>query len=242
MTRTPREETKRQILETGVKLLMERGLEGGCENVGMSDVLSVIADGSGRRITNASVYGRIWANQNEFHRDLLLVAAEQFPDGEEVAMRQVASTVLSALPLDTVEQRRFAFSEVCRQAGAAHLHSLAQSRSWQTWLAIWAITVSTPTLDDDRERGPAIAHRHAMAVNAMATVLEEILAKVQGTLRPGITIYQLSMSIYALSEGLVLHDRFAPDDHSKVNIAGAEWSLYSVALHGILERFVELSS
>jgi hypothetical protein len=240
MTRTPREETKRQILDTGVKLLMERGLQGGCENVGMADVLAVIADGGGRRITNASVYGRIWANQSEFHRDLLLVAAEQFPAGEEIAMRQVAQTVLSEWPLDTLEQRRTAFGEVCRQAGVAHLQSLGKSRSWQTWLAIWAITVSTPTLEDDLERGPAIAHRHEMAATAMVTVLDEILAKVQGTLRPGVTMYQLSMALYALSEGLVLHDRFAQDDHTTVQVGDAQWSLFSVALHGILDRFVEL--
>jgi PAS domain-containing protein len=241
MTRTPREETKRQILETGVKLLMERGLEGGCENVGMSDVLSVIADSSGRRITNASVYGRIWANQNEFHRDLVLLAAEQFPAGEEIAMRQVAEQVFATLPLATLEDRREAFREVCRQAGVAHLASLANSRSWQTWLAIWAITVSTPTLDDDLERGPAIAHRHDMAVNAMSAVLIDILPRVGGVLRPGISMYQLSMAIYALSEGLVLHDRFAADDHSIVHVGDRDWSLFSVALHGILERFVELT-
>ncbi len=243
--RTPRDETKRAILETGVRLLMERGLQGGCENVGMADVLADIASRTGRRITNASVYGRIWATQTEFHHDLLLQAAEQFPDGEETAMRDAARAVLLGADLSSRAGRVAALAEICRSAGRAHLESLAASRSWQTWLAIWAITVSTPTLDDDIERGPAIAHRHELAVGAMEAVFAEFLPEVGGVLRPGVTMYQLSMAIYALSEGLVLHDRFAPDDHSiaatEPGSDPTEWSLFSVALLGILERFIELT-
>jgi hypothetical protein len=228
---------------------MDRGLNGGCENVGMADVLTDIADRTGRRITNASVYGRIWTTQTDFHRDLLVLAAEQFPDGEEAAMRAEADAVLSDADLSSLVGRVAALAEICRRAGKAHLESLAASRSWQTWLAIWAITVSTPTLDDDVERGPAIAHRHALAVEAMEVTLENVLRRLGGTIRPGITTYQLSMAIYALSEGLVLHDRFAPDDHAVVSHSFAadssssdlDWSLFSAALLGILERFVELN-
>jgi hypothetical protein len=244
VNRTPRDETKRQILDTGVRLLMERGLQGGCENVGMAEVLADIAGRTGRRITNASVYGRIWVSQTEFHRDLLLLAAEQFPHGEESAMRRAAASVLDAADLSTFEGRVEALTEVCRTAGQAHLESLAASRSWQTWLAIWAITVSTPTLDDDVERGPAIAHRHALAVQAMESVFADFLPRVGGVLRPGISMYQLAMAVYALSEGLVLHDRFAPNDHSVVQIGNDpqsdQWSLFSGVLLGVLERFVEI--
>jgi hypothetical protein len=240
MARTPREQTKRQVLETGVRLLMERGLEGGCANVGMSDVLSVIEADTGRRITNASIYGRIWATQAEFHKDLLLAAAEQFPSGEELALSAAADAVLGQADLSTPESRAAALQAVCRVAGEAHLRALAASRSWQTWLAIWAITVSTPTLDDDVERGPSIAARHAVAVDALSGVLDAVLAKVNASMRSGTSSRQLAMAVYALSEGLVLHDRFATDDDAAVERSGEVWTLFSVALAGILTGFVEL--
>jgi hypothetical protein len=239
MSRTPREETKRLIIDTGVRLLMDRGLNGGCENVGMADVLTEIESVHGRRITNASVYGRIWDSQTDFHRDLLMCAAEQFPDGEEVALHRAATAIIAEADLSTRAGRVAALDEVCRTAGLAHLEALEASRSWQTWLAIWAITVSTPTLEDDIERGPSIAHRHALAVDGMAEVLNEIFPLVEATVKPGFTTHQIAMAIYALSEGLVLHDRFAADDRGAVNVNGRSWSLFSISFQGILSRFVE---
>ena len=238
--RTTRDETRRQIVDTGVRLLLERGLEGGCGNVGMADVLADIERRTGRRITNASVYGRIWATQYEFHRDLLLQAAEQFPDGEESALRAAAEAVLGAADLGSPRGRRTALEQICVHAGTAHMDALAASRSWQTWLAIWAITVSTPTLEDDLERGPAIDSRHAVAVAAMARVLGVLLPQVGVTFRPGFTPVQLSMAVYAMSEGLVLHDRFAQPGASAVRpiqLNGQSWPLFSVALLGIVDAF-----
>jgi hypothetical protein len=218
---------------------MHRGLNGGCENVGMSDVLSEIEAVHGRRITNASIYGRIWDSQTDFHRDLLMCAAEQFPDGEEAALHQAAKSIIAAADLSTRDGRIAALDEVCRAAGLAHLEALKASRSWQTWLAIWAITVSTPTLEDDIERGPSIAHRHALAVDGMAEVLDEIFPQVGASVKPGFTTHHIAMAIYALSEGLVLHDRFAADDRGAVTVNGVPWSLFSLSFRGVLSSFVE---
>ncbi len=218
---------------------MERGLEGGCGNVGMADVLADIESHTGRRITNASVYGRIWATQSEFHRDLLLHAAEQFPDGEEVALRAAAEAVLAEADLASAAGRRAALEQICLHAGSAHLAALAASRSWQTWLAIWAITVSTPTLEDDLERGPAIASRHSVAVRAMTGVLTDLLTQVGAVPRPGFSLQHLSMAVYALSEGLVLHDRFAQPDASTMKFDDEQWPLFSVALLAIIDAFTQ---
>lgn len=235
MTRTPRDETKRLILETGVGLLMARGLEGGCAHVGMSDALAEIESSTGRRITNASVYGRIWANQSEFHKDLLLEAASEFPSGEEVESRSVAALALERTVGQSTDLR---IRELSRVIGSSHLTALGESRSWQTWLAIWALTVSTPTLEDDLERGPTIAHRHQLAVEAFADMLAEVLEALDVELRPGLTVQQLSMALYALSEGLVLHQRFSTDYVVTVDVGDEPWTLFAVAMEGIIQRFV----
>jgi hypothetical protein len=236
MPRTSRDETRRALLDTGVRLLMERGLEGGCANVGMADVLADIHEASGRRITNASIYGRIWATQADFHRDLLLEAAAKFPAHEEQASRHAAAEVLDEFQGPADEVLRM----ICRQIGVVHFDELAQSRAWQTWLAIWALTVSTPTLEDDLERGPTIARRHEHAVDAFARVFDEILVAIGATMRPGLNVEQLAMAIYALSEGLVLHQRFSRDDLMTVDVDGEHWTLFGVALEGIVQRFVSV--
>lgn len=244
MTRRSRGETRQLIVDTGVRLLLERGLEGGCDHVGMADVLSEIRGTTGQRITNASVYGRIWANQAEFHRDLLVEAAGYFPNGEEQAAADAAREVLADADLSTEVGCADALREFCRVAGAAHSRTMVSSRAWQTWLAIWAITVSTPTLDDDAERGPAIGRRHQQAVERFGEVLADVLPRVGHQLRPELTLDQLAMAVYALSEGLALHDQFAPPDlamitlHSGPEGASQQWTLFGLGLEAILGRFV----
>jgi hypothetical protein len=232
-------------METGVGLLLAHGLQGGCDHVGMADVLAEVERTSGHRITNASVYGRIWVNQSEFHRDLLRTAAGYYPNGEEQATLDAARLILATADLSTVQSRAQTLRIVCREAGAAHVAALAASRAWQTWLAIWAITVSTPTLDDDVERGPAIAKRHEHAVNDFAAVLAEILPVLRYRVKAGFDLHQTSTAIYALSEGLALHDRFARESVLSVALPGVEgdksesWTLFSIGVEALLSRFVE---
>lgn len=248
MPRRARGETRQLIIDTGVRLLLERGLRGGCDHVGMAEVLAEVHSSTGQRVTNASVYGRIWATQDEFHCDLLLAAAGFFPSGEERATQGAADQILATADLHSAQGRQSALGMFCRVGGAAHLHTMASSRAWQTWLAIWAITVSTPTLDDDIERGPAIAKRHELAVLEFSRVLAALLPRVGHRMKPPFTLEQLSMTVYALSEGLVLHHRFAPQTVVSVELptlaggAPETWSLFSVALQALLDGFTELDS
>jgi hypothetical protein len=245
MTRRPRAETRRLLLDTGVRLLLDKGLRGGCDHVGMADVLHAVHDETGQRITNASVYGRIWDNQDAFHRDLLLAAAEFYPSGEEEATTRTARAVIDRSDISTLGGRVEALRQICRQAGAAHAETMVHSRAWQTWLAIWAITVSTPEIDDDEERGPALARRHERAVSDFADVIGSVLDELGFRVRSPFTLEQLGMSLYALSEGLALHDRFAPND--LVNIASADdpdlrgepWTLFAIGVEALVARFTE---
>ena len=245
MPRRSRTETHQLIVSTGVRLLLENGLQGGCDHVGMAEVLATIEHETGQRITNASVYGRIWASQHDFHRELLLAAAEYYPNGEEAATLATARAILDVADLSTTQARARALREICRQSGAAHVAALSASRAWQTWLAIWAITVSTPSLDDDLERGPAIASRHEHAVRDFGDVLAEVLPRLRYQPRPGVDLAQASMAIYALSEGLALHDRFAPEQVVTLSLPSGPaeesqpWTLFAVGVEALLSRFVE---
>jgi hypothetical protein len=247
MARRRKQDMAQLILKTGVEMLIERGLDGGCDHVGMGDVLAQVERSTGERITNASVYGRMWDTQADFHKELLLTAAEYYPDGEEKATLEQARIVLNRADLTGADGRRVALVEISRTAGAAHLKTLSESRPWQTWLAIWAITVSTPTLDDDNVRGPAISRRHEHAVHDFAVVLQEVLDAVGYQLKPGFSLTQLANSIYALSEGFALHDRFAPEHVVTLerltgpNGSTQDWTLFAVGVEALLMHFAESS-
>jgi hypothetical protein len=66
-----------------------------------------------------------------------------------------------------------------------------------------------------------------------------VLPRVGVRFKRGFGVGHLSMAIYALSEGLVLHDRFASPGSSLMDVNDEQWSLFSVALLGIIDAFTD---
>ena len=231
------------LLGLGVRLLQERGLEGGAAHITLNEVFARASSDHGVRVTPASVYGRIWDTQADFQRELLLAAAAFYPDGEERPTLDAARRVIAAAELRTPEGRWEALREVCRVAGEVHIAVLEASRAWQIWVGVWALTVSTPTTDDDRELGPSILAGHEAATAALASVLREILAALGFRLVPSFTIDQLALAIGATAEGLALRDRFA-SSHVRAlmrpgRIGQQPWTLFGIVMEGTVSQFVE---
>ena len=207
--RRSRAKLRALLLDAGMSLLWKRGLEGGAEHVTFAEVFSLAEQEWGSPINPASVYRRIWATQADFQRDVLLKAAASYPDGEEVPTREAARGVLGSADLSTALARAAALSEVCRVASEAHISALEASRPWQIWVGIWALTVSTPSTEDDEAVGPAIQLGHEKATSALQVFLEELLDQVGYRVAAPFSSEQLALSIGALAEGLALRDRFA---------------------------------
>jgi hypothetical protein len=217
VNRRSREELRTVLLEVGVSLLLERGLVGGAEHVTFSEVFAAAEPVWGSPINPASVYKRIWGTQADFQRDLLLSAASFYPDGEEQPTLAAARAVVTAADLRTPAARRRALGEVCRVAGEVHIRILEQSRPWQIWVGIWALTVSTPTTEDDTNVGPFIQVGHEKATDALQSVLEEVIPAVGYVIAEPYSWEQLALAIGALAEGMALRDRFATDRLLKIN-------------------------
>lgn len=244
--RRTRQQLQSLLVEEGVALLLERGLEGGAAHITLNEVLERVEHRRGERVTRASVYSRIWDSQSEFQQDLLLGAASTFPSGETEPTRVAALHAIAAADTSTPAARAAALREVCRVAGDAHVGELGQSRAWQIWVGVWALTVSTPDDKDDLVLGPAIEVGHHRAVEALQKVLVEIIGLLRYQVRAPFQIEHFTMSVAALAEGLALRDRFGPavsvvDDD--VSFAASDQtrtrSLFSVGFDGLALHFLE---
>ena len=249
--RRSREELRAVLLEAGTSLLWKRGLIGGAEHVTFTEVFALARSSWGSPINPASVYKRIWATQADFQTDVLLAAAATYPDGEATSTRVAAQTVLDSADLRTARSRTAALSEICRVAGEAYIRALEASRPWQIWVGIWALTVSTPSTEDDEIVGPAIQNGREKATLALQEFLEAVLPGVGYRVAPPFSYQQLALAIGALAEGLALSDRFAPKrvlridrpaldaPHSLTDNATTSWTLFGVAMEGLMKQFCE---
>ena len=247
--RQPKEETRRILLDAGVRMLFDRGLKGGAEHISLQEVFETVEAETGRRITGASVYKRIWETQSDYHIDLLLRAASHYPAGEEEPVREAARGVLREADLSTQNARALALREVCRVAGAKHVEVLNRSRYWQIWLAIWAITVSTPQLADDVILGPAIAEGHEKATAAFLAVFVEVIDELNYKIREPYTMQQFAVAVCAFAEGLTLKHRFSSDDPAPTRStttratgpAGTNqpWTLFAIGLESLTVAFLD---
>ena len=236
------------LLTTGVELLQERGLLGGAAHITLNEVFTAVAERRGERITPASVYQRIWPTQADYQADLLIAAAAFYPDGEEQPTLDAAREVVRAADLSTLDGRFAALHEVCRVAGDVHVRVLEASRAWQIWVGVWALTVSTPTDEDDRVLGPALLAGHEKATEALRLVFDEILGALGFRPRASLTLEHLALTIGALAEGMALCDRFAavaaataanPASPVAVPPDDRDWTLFGIAVDALVVRFVE---
>ena len=249
--RRSREELRAVLLEAGTSLLWKRGLIGGAEHVTFTEVFALAEGSWGSPISPASVYKRIWATLADFQTDVLLAAAATYPDGEARSTRVAAQTVLDSADLRTAGSRAVALSEICRVAGEAHIRALEASRPWQIWVGIWALTVSTPSTQDDEILGPAIQDGREKATLALQEFLECCLPAVGYRVAQPFSYQQLALAIGALAEGLALSNRFAPErvlridrpaldaPRSLTETASASWTLFGVAMEGLVKQFCE---
>ncbi len=241
--RRKRVELRRVMLDLGVEMLRERGLDGGAPHILLADVFKRAEEQMGIRVTPASVYKRIWETQQDYQQDVLASAVALYPNSEEVPTRDAVRVVLAARQTTTPEQRWAILRDICRVIGDVHLDALQHSRAWQIWVGAWAITVSTPTLEDDRVLGPVIENGHDQSTAKLGELFGEILDTLGFRLRAPYTIGQLALSFGALAEGMALRDRFVAGDASvKVLFPDASdrWSIFGISIWALVREFLEI--
>ena len=109
-----REELRDLVLDAGREVLLSEGLGTGAEHLSFKRVLSHLAAARGIRVTNASVIGRIWENQEEFQLDVVSSVAGIQGDEEVAVTLDAFLPVLGLIDTSTPERRRASLAELIR--------------------------------------------------------------------------------------------------------------------------------
>ena len=222
MARRTIEQTRRVLLDAGLRCLQQRGVSIGLMHIKLSDVASEAG------LTTGAAY-KCWENQESFHYDLGVAA---------MGWRKRQSIATSVEAIRGLVDHQAPWQEVIRVGCQAYLDSCISDPSFVTSIALRSSAGCHSALTD------AARDRLTSAVTAFADLYAAMFAVYRRRLRDPYTMDEFALTIAALAEGYVLQV-LSGVDHPRVSRAqriagvGADWSLFAVAMEAIVESFTE---
>lgn len=222
VTRRSIDETRRLLLDVGLRSLYERGISIGVTHVKLGDV--AIAAG----LTTGAAY-RCWESQEAFHHDLA-VAAVGWRD-----RHSIASTVDG---IKDLVERHASWREVVRAGAAANLRSFPTDQSFITSIALRVCAQFDEALVSAGKK------RLDSAFANFSSLYGGLFEFYGRRVRPPFTIEHFTMTIAALSEGFVLQG-LSGIEHPVVEReitepgVGTAWTLLGSAVEAIVEAFTD---
>ena len=216
------EDTRTLLLETGRRLLVERGIPVELKSVTLVDV----AKAAGR--TTGSAY-QLWKTQEEFHRALACFTLRDTTYSDTTVLLEVVGEHLtkgSPLPL------------LLRDVAHAYLDAMSASREFFVFSHFWAVAIDEP------EVSASMAESYAVFQALNVQLIEVILENYAREMCPQVSVDDLAVALGALAEGYVLRHRVTPDavtrtivrrEYPKAYRNG--WSSYSCAVESVVYAF-----
>ncbi len=216
------DETRALLLDTGLRLLKERGLFVGVTHVRLSEVVAEAG------MTTGAAY-RCWDDQEAFHRDLALAAVRFRDHGSiDATVQRIRSLVDDHAPL----------AEVLRTGAEANLHRYPEDAGF---LITIPLRMTSPT---DPELAQASSERHHEAMTSFASLYDALLGVYGRRMRAPRTTMHLAETLGALSEGFAIQ-MLSGETHPHVRRedigedVGSDWTLLGLAVEAIVERYTE---
>jgi len=244
--RLSRDDLRALFIETGRAILREEGLGAGGEALTFKRVSDRVEAGTGIRVTNASLIGRVWENQFEYQTDVLAtIAADDSTSEIEQTMQDMAPILLNMDPTSE-ESRRWTMREVCRASAAANTIALSRSTDWSLWIGIWAVTAVGAVPERRRRIESALEQSYQAMTERMERIYRAGIDFVGYRVRSGLTVRQFTIANAALAEGCVLRNRVDAAHMDGIlrptgpNGEEQEWTLFGLALEALSQAFFEL--
>lgn len=209
--RQSKDETKRDLLQTGRQLLIKQGVPGRI-NIKLTDVLKE------KGLTTGAAY-HIWGSQNEFQEDLAEFIAAEF---------EWAS--IDVLPDPSLDLNEAGSEDRVRALGEAYLNGFRSREEYFIVLQLWGIQNPPEAVSDAIREGYDLVHQGLVA-------LIEANHERSGDRRwkEGFGPDDAATLVSAICEGLALRGRF--DDGRLTNEKGQ--GVFGEALIALLEHFTE---
>ncbi len=239
MPRRSGEETRQLLLRTGMEMLLTRGVSAGVQHIRLQEVV--------RRaeLTTGAAY-RLWADQDDFHRDLAVAVTR---------WRDVAPVAETRKIIDDPAQAGAGLDEAIRLAAAAHIRAVsgADSRSSRLFLVALALRASARTWDDLTS---ASVERHLESVAEFEEIYTQLMSMHGYRMRAPLTVRDFTVAMAALGEGFAVHavegiphpvyraadhpTDHRPTDHpgDAIELPGGDWTLFAVAVRALVQGFM----
>jgi hypothetical protein len=240
--RRSREDTRELLLDAAKLVVRDEGLSA----LNFKNVFDRLEKERGIRLTNASVIGRAWKNLAEFKADVLVAIALDENDTEIDRTLEGLGPFLAHVDRSTPEARRAAMQEICRLGGAANLQVMRQSGNWPLWISAWDAVNS----NDELGYRARIQTALVAGYDAFNLKIEEVYRAVASLLgyrlRDSLTLRQFTIAIDTMGQGCGLRDRFDSSNMDGIlrptGPGGElqEWTLFGIALDGLVRQFFEL--
>lgn len=229
MARRTAEETRRLILEAAIPLLLERGATAGVQHIRLQEVLRSVG------LTSGAAY-RIWADQNDFHRDLAVeMVGLRFAPPVTSASVAIREVLASGGTLDDVA--RVAALDFVTYSSKFHLEP--ESRDSHAFITALALRTAAGAWPELRV---AAAERHRESIDAFAEFYGALLHQYGRRVRSPLTIVDFTEAMAALGEGFAVRaaeglDHPAYDIPNGSELPSGEWTLFGIGIQGLVAAF-----
>lgn len=229
MARRSADDTRRLILEAGLQLLLERGATAGVQHIRLQEVLRRVG------LTTGAAY-RIWADQDDFHRDLSI---------EMVGLRFAPPVASAQGAIQEILDADGSIHDVARIAALDHVtyaskfHLEPESRDSHAFITALALRTAAGSWPELRV---ASAERHAGSIAAFETFYDVLLTRFGRRLRSPFTITDFTEAMAALGEGFAIraaeglgHPTYEiPED---AEAPSGDWTLFGISILGLVTAF-----
>jgi hypothetical protein len=242
------------LINEGVRLMLEAD-PAERDAVTFARVFDRIEQAGYPRVTKGSVLGagRTWASQRAYQLDVEAATARALADidVELTATMAAATAVLENADLTTKAGRAHALRQLCRVAGEASFIEFTAAESWRLWIGLWGRTVSKDHPGGDSHVVAALKDAQTAIITQLVTQVHTPLAQLVGYRprpelgSPDDTMHRLAVAIVAISDGLALRERLAPDDFAYVDRPtgphgqSEPWHPFSLALEALVNQHLE---
>lgn len=241
------------MLQAGRQILVEEGLGVGAETLTFKKVFARVERERGIRITNASVIGRVWTNQDEFRADVVAQAASKMLKADEeylvseyqrVAME--AHEAVGAYPVDTEESRTARMLEMIRHSSTTGMGDSNDLHHTMLRTVVWMMAAfSGGESPSNEELVASLRAGYVSALDRHEELIRLAAASIGFRLRPGMTFRAFTQAQIALVEGNVvrrgvfgqLPPAFLPTGPEG---SDQEWSIVALGIRALTQQFFEL--
>lgn len=242
-TRRDREDLRSTLVEGGREILFTEGLKAGSSSLTFKRVFDRVEAKTGLRITNASVIKRIWENQADFQADVFVTIARNEEQRAEGSGQRVVA-MLRDFDMTTPESRRRALREICRVEGNASSEAINESASWQLWIGVIAMAMSTTAPELQTRIKAAVADGYLSVTRFWSKNFLALINLLGFRIRHPWSIDDFSMAAIAYAEGCALRQLASGEVEMVVRNTGPkgegqEWSPYATGMEGLVDQFLE---